>query len=89
MKAMRGAKNAGYTIIGEEYIEQDHGYVIAKNRTEYVTWRFVNRGDEASYYGGHYFPIDIDSPMKSAAKAFADYHNRIADAYDTLAKYGC
>ena len=89
MEVKRGTRNGSYTILEAKYIERDHGYVIAKNKMEYVTWRFVNQGLNISYYGGHYVQIDHDSPTKSMAQAYADYHSRIADAYNTLAKYGC
>ena len=90
MNAIIGMKNAGFTIIDAKRTDGDYGYAIGRNDLEYVTWMYHSKDDRtASFYHGHYFPIDIDSPFKSAAKALADYHSRIADAFDTLAKYGC
>lgn len=90
MNAIIGTKNAGFTIIDAKRTDGDYGYAIGKNELEYVTWMYHSEDDRtADFYHGHYFPIDADSPFKSAAKALADYYSRIANAFDTLAKYGC
>lgn len=91
MNAIIGMENAGFIIIDAKNTSSDYGYAIGKNEHKsYVTWMYDNRDNRTvSFSQGHYFPIDVDSPYKSAAKALADYHSRIADAFDKLAKYGC
>ena len=89
MNAIIGMENAGFTIIDAKYTQGEYGYAIGRNKHEYVTWMYCNRNDRTvNFYYGNYFPIDIDSPYKSAAKALADYYSRIAEAFNNLAKNG-
>lgn len=88
MKAIFGNRNAGYTILEAEYTDEAHGYAIGKNDYEYVTWWFCINEKDVNYYHGHYINVDIDSPLKSRAKAYSDYHDRLSKAYITIAKYG-
>lgn len=87
-KEIFGNKNAGYTIIEAEYTDNESGYAIGKNDTNYVTWWFKINTERIDYYNGHYTIIDVDSPLKSRAKAYEDYHERLTKAYNTIAKYG-
>lgn len=88
MKAIFGNKNAGYTILEAEYTDEAHGYAIGKNDNEYVTWWFCINENGVTYYHGHYISVEVDSPAKSRAKAYSDYHGRLSEAYDMIAKYG-
>lgn len=83
-----GNENAGYTIIEAECTDLKNGYAIGKKNYEYVTWWFCISEEKINYYHGHYIPIDADSPFKSRAKAYEDYHNRLSKAYDEIIKYG-
>lgn len=89
MLGIVGRKNAGFTIIKEEYNSQDSGYCIGQKEREYVTWYFRISPDETGvdYHMGHYFSINPDSPYKSKCAAMADFYHRLADTYDTQAKY--
>ena len=83
-----GNKNAGYTIIEAEYTDNESGYAIGKNEYNYVTWWFHINEKRIDYYHGHYTPIEADSPFKSRARAYEDYHNRLSEAYNEIIKYG-
>lgn len=83
-----GNVNAGYTIIQAEYTDNESGYAIAKNEHNYVTWWFHVSEVRIDYYHGHYIPIKADSPFKSRAEAYKDYHSRLTEAYNGIIKYG-
>lgn len=89
MNAIIGMENAGYTIIDAKDTNSDCGYAIGKNEYEYVTWLYHNRdGRTASFYQGHYFVCNPDAPARTKAEAYTDYYRRLADTYDSIAKYG-
>ena len=88
MRGIIATTNAGYTIIEAAYTDTSHGYVIGKNNGNYVTWGFRERGDEIDFYHGHYIQIDPDSPARSRAKAYADFHERLAEKYREAVEYG-
>lgn len=89
MTAVVGTRNAGFDIIEAEYTDGTHGYALGRSGTQYVTWWFTNCDNtRISFYHGNYFPIDPDAPGKSAARAQADYHRRLADSFNSMAKYG-
>ena len=85
-----GTKNAGFEIITAEHVNGLSGYCIGRSATQYVTWYFTLHvtNEEVDFYHGHYIPIDQDSPYKSACRAKADYHRRMMEALESIAKYG-
>ena len=89
MNAIIGMENAGFTIIDAKNTHSDCGYVIGKNENKYVTWLYKNSNNGNVYfYYGHYFVRNPDAPARTEAKAYADYYRRLADTYDSIAKYG-
>ena len=88
MRGIIATTNEGYTIIEAAYIDTNHGYVIGKSKNNYVTRDFRERGDEIDFNHGHYIWIDPDSPARSKAKAYADFHERLAKRYRELVEYG-
>lgn len=84
-------ENAGFTILDAIFTQETGGYCIGVNAHQYVTWWFMVRGEninDISFYHGNYFLKDDDAPIKSMAKAYADFHRRVANAFDNVAKYG-
>lgn len=83
-------ENAGFTIIEAHYYNGKEGYCIGISENQYVTWGFswADQNKQPSFYHGHYFQIDHDAPMKSAARAAADYHRRLMEAYEYVMNYG-
>lgn len=89
MNAIIGMENAGFTIIDAKNTSSDYGYAIGKNEHEYVTWMYYNRDNRiVSFNQGHYFVRNPDAPARTEAEAYADYYRRLADTYDSIAKYG-
>lgn len=102
MKAMNivGMKNAGYVITeavdtefktefreGKAYGFVCHGYCIGHNGFQYVTWGFTARGEDVSFYHGHYMMDDRNNPARSKARAKADLYERVAEAFARQAEY--
>lgn len=85
-----GINNAGYDIIEAMYYNSTAGYCLGRNKHQYVTWWFTEKpdGSDVSFYHGNYFPIDADSPLRSAARAKADYCHRLCEAFHNIAEYG-
>lgn len=81
-------KNAGFDIEDAIFTNENQGYCIGSTQNQYVTWWFAVRGNDISFYHGHYFPNDIDSPIKCRARAYADFYRRIADGLNDVVKYG-
>lgn len=89
MNAIIGMENAGFTIIDAKNTHSNYGYAIGRNDYEYVTWMYLNRNDRTvSFNQGHYFARNPDAPARTEAEAYADYYRRLADTYDSIAKYG-
>lgn len=89
MNAIIGMENAGFTIIDAKNTDSDFGYAIGCNEYEYVTWMYDNRDNRTvSFSHGHYFRCNPDAPARTKAEAYADYFRRLADAYNSIAKYG-
>lgn len=90
MNAIIGMENAGFTIIDAKNTSGDYGYAIGKNEHKsYVTWMYNNRDNRTvSFSQGHYFTCNPDAPARTKAEAYADYYRRLADTYDSIAKYG-
>ena len=91
MNAIIGMENAGFTIIDAKNTSSNYGYAIGKNEHKsYVTWMYDNRDNRTvSFSQGHYFTCDPNAPARTKAEAYADYYRRLADTYDSIAKYGC
>lgn len=87
MRSIIGQRNAGFDIIEATQTAENTGYAIGRSASEYVVWWFCT-GTGVDFYHGHYFPIDPDSPMKSATMAKADYHQRLAESFERLSRYG-
>lgn len=89
MNAIIGMKNAGFIIIDAKNTYSNYGYAIGRNDLEYVTWMYRNEDNRTvEFYHGHYFIRKPDAPAKTEAEAYADYYRRLADTYDSIAKYG-
>lgn len=89
MNAIIGMENAGFTIIDAKNTSSDYGYAIGKNEYEYVTWMYYNRDNRTvSFNNGHYFIREPDAPARTEAEVYADYYRRLANTYDSIAKYG-
>ena len=89
MNAIIGMENAGFTIIDAKNTHSDCGYAIGRNEYEYVTWLYRNKDDRnVHFYYGHYFARNPDAPARTEAEVYADYYRRLADTYDSIAKYG-
>lgn len=90
MNAIIGMENAGFTIIDAKNTNSSFGYAIGKNEyASYVTWMYDNRDNRTvSFSQGHYFTHNPDAPARTEAEAYADYYRRLADTYDSIAKYG-
>ena len=90
MNAIIGMENAGFTIIDAKNTNGGFGYAIGKNEHKsYVTWMYDNRDNRTvSFSQGHYFTCNPDAPARTKAEAYADYYRRLADTYDSIAKYG-
>lgn len=89
MNAIIGMENAGFTIIDAKNTYGDYGYAIGRNDYEYVTWMYRNANNRTvEFYHGHYFIRKPDAPARTEAEAYADYYRRLADTYDSIAKYG-
>lgn len=88
MNGIIGTENAGYVIIEAMRYNPTTGYCIGRNKYEYVTWWFSEAPDGKSinFYHGHYFPINCLTPLKSAAKAKADYCRRLMEAYEYISE---
>lgn len=90
MNAIIGMENAGFTIIDAKNTSSEYGYAIGENEYTYVTWMYENRDNRTvSFSQGHYFARNPDTPARTKAEAYADYYRRLADTYDSMAKYGC
>lgn len=96
-----GMENAGYVITeavetnfqtdfrdGKAYGYVCYGYCIGHNGFQYVTWYFTARGEDVSFYYGHYMMDDRDAPARSKARARADLYARVAEAFAQQAEYG-
>ena len=89
MNAIIGMKNAGFTIIDAKNTHSDYGYAIGRNDKEYVTWIYRNADNRTvEFNNGHYFIRKPDAPARTEAEVYADYYRRLADTYDSIAKYG-
>lgn len=90
MNSVIGTMNAGFKIIEAMRTDPNHGYCIGRKANEYVTWYFEETpdGKRINFSFGHYFTIDHDAPMKSAAKAKANYCRRLMETYESISKYG-
>ena len=88
-KNIVGMENAGFKIIEAEYIDFESGYCLGWQYSQYVTWWFkVSRGNDVSFYTGHYHPIDFEASARCKYAAYADYHQRLMTSYGNMAKYG-
>lgn len=90
MSGIVGRRNAGFKIIEAMRINPSHGYCIGRTNDQYVTWFFTETpdGKTVNFYHGHYYQIDHDAPLKSAAKLKADYCRRLMESYERISKYG-
>ena len=90
MNAIIGMENAGFTIIDAKDTSGGFGYAIGTNEHKsYLTWMYDNRDNRTvSFSQGHYFTYNPDAPARTKAEAYADYFRRLADTYDSIAKYG-
>lgn len=89
MNAIIGIENAGFTIIDAKNTSSNYGYAIGRNDKEYVTWMYRNADERTvEFYHGHYFMRNPDAPARTDAEVYADYYRRLADTYDSIAKYG-
>lgn len=90
MRGLIGYENAGYQIIEAKFYNGTNGYCIGKTKEMYVTWWFA-WADESklpTFYHGHYFQIDHDAPLRSAAQVAEDYHRRLMEAFKNIKIYG-
>lgn len=80
-------RNAGFEILDAIFTSDHGGFCIGVSPNQYVTWWFMVRGDDVSFYHGHYFMVDRNSPNRSRAKAMADFHLRVSQGFDQTARY--
>lgn len=83
--------NAGFEIMDAIFTNDNNGFCIGVSPNQYVTWWFTTRGEKVqdiSFYHGHYFMVDRDSPNRSRAKAMADFYLRVSQGFDQTARYG-
>lgn len=89
MNDIIGMENAGFTIIDAKNTDGNYGYAIGKNNHEYVTWIYRKENNRTvTFNQGHYFINNPDAPARTEAEVYADYYQRLANAYDSIAKYG-